>query len=465
MTWKEAAKHISLSAIAAVTALMLAPTSAAVLQTPLPDDPRWGCYDAAPGHPTDDERRRFIAEIAPAALAAEHAGGPPATGIAAMAALEAGYGWTRTALFANNLFGWKYTSAAAAGGRGHWTLACQPASDPGKDYVTFGDHADSVTFVSGKLATNARYAPSTRRYHDELRGGVAPTAAVEHWVRGIAAAGYNPYPSYPGSVLAIARTISLSGATGGVAPPAQPDPGPAPIPQAAPNAAEAAATDYLHPRLVGARYLSQNCAAAVTDWPGYAGHEVRRCHYQVTSASKTLSAIVYLMNPSEANIAARIGYACAATGLKTHRACGADLAKLILGQNGGQFPVAGFVIERKRDAGGTGDDPVYLEFRDGVTVVTADRLNFTDTQLTEAAMDHAARAPLLRAQRYARIANADRAAYYRAGGTEKVGTSPDSDRAVAWPAVIRANEFDAQATGEDRLLNGVAMSMRNELQR
>jgi hypothetical protein len=127
--------------------------------------------------------------------------------------------------------------------------------------------------------------------------------------------------------------------------------------------------------------------------------------------------------------------------------------------------VAGFVIERKRDAGGTGDDPVYLEFRDGVTVVTADRLNFTDIQLTEAAMDHAALAPVVRAQRYARIANADRAAYYQAGGAENVSTTPDSDRETAWPAVIRANEFAAQATGEDKLLVGVAIAMKRELQR
>lgn len=80
-------------------------------------------------------------------------------------------------------------------------------------------------------------------------------------------------------------------------------------------------------------------------------------------------------------------------------------------------------------------------------------------------MDHAARAQVVRAQRYARIANADRAACYRAGGDQNVGSSPASNRQIAWPSVTRANELAAQATGEDRLLVGVALRMRGELQR
>ncbi|MGO8917418.1 MAG: glucosaminidase domain-containing protein, partial [Stellaceae bacterium] len=78
----------------------------------------WGCYDPKPGHPTQS------------AQDAERRGESPAAGLMAMAALESGFGWTRTALSANNLFGFKYTSAQAADGRGKWILACQPASDP-----------------------------------------------------------------------------------------------------------------------------------------------------------------------------------------------------------------------------------------------------------------------------------------------------------------------------------------------
>lgn len=232
---------------------------------------------------------------------------------------------------------------------------------------------------------------------------------------------------------------------------------------AQPNGAQATATAYLHQRLTAARYLAQNCGAPITNWPGYEGRPVRRCNYSFTSAGKTLSALVYLLDPTEANIAARIGNACAAIGLAQHAGCGTGLAQLIINQNGGQYPVAGFVIERKSDAGEDSSDPVYLEFRDGVTVVTSDKLNFTTTQLDNAAMEHAARAPLLRAKRYARIANADRAAYYRAGGAENVGTAPEDDKATKWPAVIRANELEAQATAKDMLLIGVAMGMEDEL--
>src|SRR5437870_3878845 len=77
----------------------------------------WDCYAPKPGHPTADEKEAFVAEISPLAARAEGTHGVPAAGLAAMAILESGYGWTRMALNANNLFGWKYVSAASAGGR------------------------------------------------------------------------------------------------------------------------------------------------------------------------------------------------------------------------------------------------------------------------------------------------------------------------------------------------------------
>src|SRR5437899_702454 len=115
------------------------------------NDPRWGCYDAQPGHPSDSERQKFIEQNVQLAQGMQQSGGPPAAGLLAMAALESGFGFTRTALFANNLFGWKYTSAAAAEGRTSWTLVCQPASDPGNQYVVFRDQRDSLSFVGNRL--------------------------------------------------------------------------------------------------------------------------------------------------------------------------------------------------------------------------------------------------------------------------------------------------------------------------
>lgn len=461
-----------------------APCAAAEPNWPPPADARgWGCYDAAPGHPTPAEKHAFVGEIAAPAQAVERSGGAPAAGVMAMAALESGFGYTRTAIFANNLFGWKFSSTKVAGSRGSWTLTCQPSRDPGNRYISFIGKGDSVAFVAGRLSKLRRYEPVTRQYHDDRAKGVAVDVAVERWVKGIAAAGYNPYATYPGKVMAIVRNFERPGSpsipvyslltysdAAGVAAQAAPATAPTLVHAPAgamsvPSAAAGAASAYLDGHLQKSRYLARNCGDPITTWENYAGRQVRRCTYSVTSAGKTLSAIVYLLNPDEANIVARIGDACAAIGLASHASCGFGLAKLIVGQNGGQFPVAGFVIERKQDAGGVGPDPVYLEFRDGVTVRTAGGLNFTDRQLSDEVMEHAARATVVKAMIYARIANADRAAYHSAGGKIYVGTGPASDKAAKWPAVIRANELAAQDSGHDALLIGVAIAMKAQLSR
>ncbi len=238
------------------------------------------------------------------------------------------------------------------------------------------------------------------------------------------------------------------------------------VPAVGTSGSRSAAEALLKTRLKKARYMSECCdPIPIINWPGYEGRSVRRCGYSLTSNNKTLSAIVYLLNPSADNIADRIGNACAAIGLGEKRSCGLGLATWIMEKNGGQFPVAGFVIEKKMDAGGKGPDPVYLEFRDGTTVESADKLNFTDRQLTMEAMEHAARAPVSGTRVYARIANATREDYYRAGGTESVGIDPTTDKERRWPAVVRANELRAQDTGLDDLLRGVAIRMRDTLAR
>jgi hypothetical protein len=355
------------------------------------------------------------------------------------------------------------------GGRAFWTLACQPSSDPGNRYVVFQDHTDSLSFVGRKLTELGRYKGATGQYRADRAAALTVEEAVRRWVKGIQAAGYNPDPTYPNRVLRIANdflhpglTVSpvnslykYSAETGTVSAASSGEAG---------TSARIAAELSLRKRLQPARYLSQTCDAdPVTTWRGYDGRPVLRCTYSVTSNQKTLSAVVYLLNPSVANLTDRIANACAAVGLAAKASCGRGLAEWIVENNGGQFPVAGFVIERKRDAGGEGPDPVYLEFRDGTTIVSADRLNFTDRQLTIEAMEHGAKAPIEATRTYARIANASREDYRRAGGVEPVGTNPETDRNHGWPAVIRANELRAQDTGVDDLLCGVALRLRARL--
>src|SRR6476620_9778456 len=75
----------------------------------------WGCHGTKPGHPTPEEREAFIREASELAIKAEKTYGVPASALAALAIAESGYGWTRVALNANNLFAWKFVKAAADG--------------------------------------------------------------------------------------------------------------------------------------------------------------------------------------------------------------------------------------------------------------------------------------------------------------------------------------------------------------
>lgn len=157
----------------------------------------WGPYDPQPGHPTVDERDEFVDEISGYAREAEGAYGTPAAAITAMASNECGFGFTKIALNANNLFGFKWTSSEAAGGRGYYVLADQPADDPNNKYIVFADRRDAVLYVAQRLANTSRYKPTTDRYKSDLADGVDVRTAANRWIRGIAAAGYNPYASYP----------------------------------------------------------------------------------------------------------------------------------------------------------------------------------------------------------------------------------------------------------------------------
>ena len=157
----------------------------------------WGVYDPQPGHPTLADRDAYVADISQYAQEAETMYGTPAAAITAMASNECGFGFTRIALYANNLFGFKWTSYEQAGGRGYYVLENQPASDPGNKYIKFADRRDAVLYVAQRLGTTTRYKPATDRYQSDLANGVDVKPAADRWIAAIAAAGYNPYAHYP----------------------------------------------------------------------------------------------------------------------------------------------------------------------------------------------------------------------------------------------------------------------------
>jgi hypothetical protein len=148
------------------------------------------CFAPLPGHPTPAERRAFVEEVGALAEAAEERHGVPAAAITAMAIQESGYGWTTLAQETNNLLAWKYTTPAAAGGRGDWVLDCGEVSDR---YIVFADRSEAIDFVARQLATSDNYAADTERYRQDRVNGVEVAAAVDRWIDGIA----DPYSSNP----------------------------------------------------------------------------------------------------------------------------------------------------------------------------------------------------------------------------------------------------------------------------
>ena len=145
----------------------------------------WGCHGTKPGHPTPDERAAFIREASELAIKAEKAHGVPASALAALAIAESGYGWTRIAINANNLFAWKFVKAAAEG-RKSYLPACHLRRGINNHFVVFKSRADAFDFVASKLATLEVYRRHTEAYREARKRGEALEPAVHGWLSGVA---------------------------------------------------------------------------------------------------------------------------------------------------------------------------------------------------------------------------------------------------------------------------------------
>lgn len=218
-----------------------------------------GCYDPLSGHPTSAEKIAFFKEVSAYAQEAERLHGVPAAGLLAMAAPEGGYGFTKTARNAKNLFGWKYNGKESSGNRPYYTLSCQPSWDPNNKYIKFNDFREGVIFIASKLATlkdlgggKRNYKKHTDRYIQDRKNGVDVKTAVNRWIDGIADAGYNYQPAtYKKKVKNFAANVTtgkgdwseqynsyqLSSAAMPLSGPEKPKPAPQPQPQPKPNPA------------------------------------------------------------------------------------------------------------------------------------------------------------------------------------------------------------------------------------
>jgi len=442
-----------------------------VLQSSAGASADWGCYDPQPGHPTEAERASFVANVSPLASAAERAHGVPASAIAAMAILESGYGWTRTALNARNYFGWKYFGSNAAGGRAKYTLGCQPPEDRGNDYIVFSDMADAVDFVAAKLSKMDYYRSDREKYLRDRQAGVAAAAATLTWLSGIS----DPYtgkpveyvehlrrimndPISPSALRSESSLYLLSEAIGYGAQPASPAqiaPAALPAHNAAddpPAATSAAITE-------AEAYYNSNppqleCEATKLDFPNWLGYPVRRCRYSESG----VSAWTYMLNPDPAKLARWTVLACVDAGANPLAKCVTALeSEVTIASSNGIFPVAGFIPERARDAGGAGDEVLCILFRDGVTAKT--RSWPAQAAATGGGCPDASEysTVVTHSRTYARVASTTRNDYRAAGGTEPVGTDGNQD--PRWSVVVRSLYQQAWNSDRNFLLYAKAKSL------
>jgi hypothetical protein len=145
----------------------------------------WGCHGTKPGHPTPEERIAFVREVGAFAVQAEKKHGVPASALAALSIAESGYGYTRVAIEANNLFAWKFVTAAAEG-RKSYLPACHLRRAINDRFIAFKSRGEAFDFVAAKLATLDAYRPYTDAYKAARKGGNVTAAAIDAWLAGVA---------------------------------------------------------------------------------------------------------------------------------------------------------------------------------------------------------------------------------------------------------------------------------------
>ena len=161
-------------------------------------------------NPSRGDRENFINEISGYAKEANCKWGIPASAIIGMAAVESGYGTTRIAVHANNIFGIKIWGTNPSRG---WQLQGQPdedngtvtvLSDFGVDrviydeaqrvdnwYRMFSSRKEAVDYLAGTFLQNQRYGFAKTNYASNLKKGWSSERASTQYIYEIANAGYN----------------------------------------------------------------------------------------------------------------------------------------------------------------------------------------------------------------------------------------------------------------------------------
>jgi len=178
-------------------------------------------YQAALDRPTEEDRAQFVADLGELAIEAQRDYGVPACLVGGMAVVEGGYGFTRLAYFANNLFAMKYWNqkdpSGAASGVATWQLRGQPdeawdgsvkvTASYGTDravfdesrrydnrYRAFETRAEAVAYLAGKVLQSASRRPFVDNYWINRKAGVSALEACKRIAFELAA------PSKPNTV-------------------------------------------------------------------------------------------------------------------------------------------------------------------------------------------------------------------------------------------------------------------------
>lgn len=178
----------------------VAPTAATLTYNP--NAPRYTRTDNSPV--PAEERRIFIEDIKDDALALARRYNVPASVIVGMAVLESGYGTSKVAVNANNIFGLKYWGKP--NNEIAYQLVEQPyeGHKPWKDatqrtdnwYRRFSSRRECITFMVEELFLHKTgkwkndYSSATRKYQQSIANGGNKEAAISDFLTEIIKRGY-----------------------------------------------------------------------------------------------------------------------------------------------------------------------------------------------------------------------------------------------------------------------------------
>ena len=196
------------------------------------------------------------------------------------------------------------------------------------------------------------------------------------------------------------------------------------------------------------REMEQDCVAVTVQ--GWEGFPTRKCDYRVAGMKGKTS--VVLLDADDARLHRWIASACLRSAPSAIETCATRLAFHTNLQSGGQFPVAGIVME-DMDRNGV---PSPYPFRDGVTVALDALPKVREGDPTAAQTAAALTDPPSRAKSFARIASTTRDQY--------LAVVPDARvKGLDWLTAVRQAYQKAWTSDENLLISAWALANAADL--